>query len=76
MSKAKIKLQIGAMMSLLEAAKKPLLSDIAGQLFPRFFDYDDEELDARIAAIDEKEELSGSDLLELAACYFIIYLKC
>jgi hypothetical protein len=71
----KMKLRVTAVATMLDKAKGPLLSDIAGSLFPRFFDFSDEELDAKIAEIDSKEELESGDILELAACYYIMFLK-
>lgn len=70
-----IKKRIALVCMLLDKAKVPLLSDLTGSFFPRFFDFKDDDLDDRINEIEDKPELESTDLLELAACYFIMFLK-
>lgn len=60
---------------LLQQAKRGLLTAL--KPFPKFFDYNDDELDERLADLlnPEDEEWDGDQLLELAAIFLIMYLK-
>jgi hypothetical protein len=67
-------------MTLLKQFQGAVMSGIAGrQAVPKFFDFDDEELDKRyveiLDAAEEAGEWDNGQLLELAAIFLLMYLK-
>jgi len=62
-SRAEMQRRIGLIVMLFENTKKALLSDIAGKLYPRFFDFDDEALDKRLGELLDMEEIDADDMV-------------
>lgn len=68
--------RIALMTTLLEKGKESLLSGIGNRfLLPKFFDYDDDEMNERLGELLEKDEWEVPHLLELTSIFLIMYLK-